>query len=814
MNEAFSLSELNDAIDLAKDTTPGRDGITYSMLKHVGVVGKNCLLHVINRSWSEGSCPLAWKEAVLSPILKQGKDASDPLSYRPIALTPVLCKIMERMINNRLNWFLEKHALFSQHQSGFRKGRRTVDHLIRLENDINKGICNKECTLAIFLDIEKAYDMVWKKGIIINLAKLGVGSRYINWINSWLKNRKIQVKVNGHMSVLVNIDNGVPQGSVLSPTLFSIMVNSMNKCILPLGVDFSQYADDVAIWKSHRNIPFLIKKIQLALDALKNWCDMWGFKISFQKTVCVLFGNKRNVEVNLKLDNNVIQQKTQYKFLGMIFDKRLTWKSHVDGIIDRCKHKLNLLRCISGCDWGSDSPTLVRLYKAIIRPVLEYGCEAFDSASKSVKSGLDSVQYQALKIATGAIRGTSLRDLQVECGDPPLHLRRKYLTRCFKANLDSYRNPHPAKDSIRDCWQFHYANRGNVLTSHVPFGMRVCDDVFDVLPNCPYVFPFWKFENIKVEWEIYYAVRNLNSEVEKKCLADEIIGKQYSNHLHIYTDGSKYDKGTESRVGCAIYIPHLSLHYKFRLSNNLTVFSSELVAILKALQWVEEARPMQACIFSDCRSALQTLSQFRPSNCIVNEIVHVFSSLKWNGIPVCFVWVPSHCGIHGNEGADVVAKKATRHTEINIPVKMSLAEVKSVIKNDMIVEWQEEWATYPKRSILSEVKPKVNLHHNVVGLGRRDEITIHRLRLGKCSLNFYLFIMGKHNDGLCDSCGVHETIKHILITCCKYSSQRKILFDKVDKSDNTSITLVDLLGGTVVPFKEVCLFISECKIQI
>jgi hypothetical protein len=174
-NDDFNMAELQYAIDTANDTTPGKDGISYNMLKHLGPTGEVCLLQVINTSWLEGICPPAWREAVLCPILKPGKDPSSPLSYRPIALTPVTCKLMERMINNRLKWFFEKYDLFSPFQSGFRKGRRTVDHLVRLETDINKGICVGERTLAIFLDIEKAYDMVWKKGIIIKLSKLGVG---------------------------------------------------------------------------------------------------------------------------------------------------------------------------------------------------------------------------------------------------------------------------------------------------------------------------------------------------------------------------------------------------------------------------------------------------------------------------------------------------------------------------------------------------------------------------------------------------------------------------------------------------------------
>ena len=120
--------------------------------------------------WYTSICPKQWKEAILTPILKPGKEPSNPLSYRHIALTSTFCKLMERMVNTRLLWYLENNNLLTHHQSGFRKGRSTKDHILNLES-INKAYSNKESMLTTFLDIEKAYDMIWRKGIIIKLQK-------------------------------------------------------------------------------------------------------------------------------------------------------------------------------------------------------------------------------------------------------------------------------------------------------------------------------------------------------------------------------------------------------------------------------------------------------------------------------------------------------------------------------------------------------------------------------------------------------------------------------------------------------------------
>ena len=166
INEEFNLEELKYAINKAKCTTPGADGISADILKHLPVDSCHILLSIFNVFWNKGVCPSQWKEAILTPIGKPGKDLSNPSSYRPIALTSVICKMMERMINNRLQWYLERGNFINPVQSGFRTGRRTTDHLVHLESAINTGRANRESTLAVFLDLEKAYDMVSKKGVI------------------------------------------------------------------------------------------------------------------------------------------------------------------------------------------------------------------------------------------------------------------------------------------------------------------------------------------------------------------------------------------------------------------------------------------------------------------------------------------------------------------------------------------------------------------------------------------------------------------------------------------------------------------------
>ncbi len=139
IDEPFTLAEMMRAIKRSQQTSPGKDQVSYIMLKHLGNGALLKLLWLYNRVWEEGRLPGVWKEAVVIPIRKPGKDPSKPSSYRPIALTSNMCKIMERMITERLAYQLEKKGLLANYQSGFRRGRNTMDSVIRLETEIRKA---------------------------------------------------------------------------------------------------------------------------------------------------------------------------------------------------------------------------------------------------------------------------------------------------------------------------------------------------------------------------------------------------------------------------------------------------------------------------------------------------------------------------------------------------------------------------------------------------------------------------------------------------------------------------------------------------
>ena len=152
------------------------------------------------------------------------------------------------MITNRATWFLEKNQVLPPSQAGFRQRRSTMDHLTKLESNVKMSFHEKMSTVAIFLDIPKAYDMVWTRGLHYKMAKIGFSGRLLSWFESFLSGRSFQVTVGNALSAPCPTENGVPQGSVVSPLLFNIMLYDFS--IPTTGVKSLLYADDIAVYAS------------------------------------------------------------------------------------------------------------------------------------------------------------------------------------------------------------------------------------------------------------------------------------------------------------------------------------------------------------------------------------------------------------------------------------------------------------------------------------------------------------------------------------------------------------------------------------
>ncbi|CAJ1057143.1 RNA-directed DNA polymerase from mobile element jockey [Xyrichtys novacula] len=789
----FTMAELVRAVRKAKPTAPGGDQVSYVMLKNLGEKGMNRMLELYNKVWEEGRLPSVWKEAEVVPIRKPGKDPCSPSSYRPIALTSNICKIMERMVTERLTYVLEKRGKLARCQSGFRKGRNTMDAVVRLESEVRKAQANKESVVVVFFDIEKAYDMMWKEGLLIKLQGMGIGGRVFNWVKDFLNDRKIQVRIGTEISSKYEVRNGTPQGSVVSPLLFLIMINDVFSEV-PADIGSSLFADDGALWKRGRNTKHLVTKVQTAIDGVTEWGLDWGCRFSVEKTQTIIFTGKRvGVDVSLSMYGRQLERVEAFKYLGVVFDKRLTWADHIKRVEGKCRKVLNVMRCLAGREWGASCDALKTVYVAMIRSVIDYGCIVYGSAAKSLLGKLDTIQTSALRICSGAFRTSPVPAVQVELGEMPLCLRRKHLIANYWVSLKGSSGTHPTKGVIEECWEEgkgkreHFGRMGNRITAELGVGeMEV--DLTIVYP----AMPPWKMIWPTVDWSVMGKKRKEGGQVSLVSVVNQRLREEYSGFVQVYTDGAKQPE--TGVTGLGVVVPSRGIEINRRTSDGLAVNTVEMLGVMIALKWVEKVRVKRVVICTDSASVLASIRSFHSSSRqgLLYEILQSVTRIVQQGGQISFLWVPAHIGVEGNEKADVMAKEALGKESVELNVRLSKAEVKSMIWEKLIQMWQKKWEGEKRGRHLYKIQESVKVRR--LGSGQRKEgSALIRLRLGHCALNKTLKMIGKHQTGLCEGCQVEESVEHVLMGCRRYEMERGEMRSKLRELGMQDLTLKGVL---------------------
>ena len=753
-NQPFSLSELKDALSKAHDSSPGPDDIHYQFLKHLPDTSLSVLLKTFNDIWETGNVPKSWKEATIIPIPKPGKDNTNPNNYRPIALTSCICKTLERMINERLVWYLEKNNIITEFQSGFRHQRSTNDLLVRLETFIREAFIKKEHLIAVFFDLEKAYDTTWKYGIMNDLQEIGLKGRLPIFVQNFLSNKEFKVHVGSTLSEAHNQEQGVPQGSILSVTLFSLKINNIVKCLNP-GVDCSLYVDDFLICYRSKNMNTIERQLQLNLNKIQKWSTENGFKFSKSKTVCMHFCHLRKAHNDpiLTLDGTPIPVVEENKFLGVIFDRKLSFIPHIKQLKAKCQKALNLLRVVAHTDWGADRKVLLNLFRTIIRSKLDYGSIIYGSARKSYLEMLDPIHHQGLRLALGAFRTSPSESLLAEANEPSLYNRRLKLSMQYALKLKS--NPsNPTYETVFEPqYKTLFESKPNMIPS---FGIRISSEFENMnldlnniaefkLPDVP---P-WTFSQPRV----LFSLHN-----DKKFQTDPLVFRtNFPSYETIFTNGSK-DGDT---AGSACVTP--SDTYKCRLPDNASIFSAEIKAIDLALDHIEQSRSSDFIIFSDSLSVLQSLHNRHIENPLLLDVL-----LKHNELTelnrIVFCWLPSHVGIKGNEKADIAAKSALT---LNISdLKIPFTDFKPSINTFVHSKWQMSWnaAVFNK---LHFIKPSLSEWQPNYRIDRKEEVTLARLRIGHTFITHSCLLKGE-DWPLCIPCQEPFSVKHFLLDCTDF----------------------------------------------
>ena len=690
-NDLFTISELRDAISSTGNTSTGPDKLHYAFFRYIPENTLHILLRTLNDLWSKHIFPEAWREAIIIPLQKPGKDRRNPSNYRPIALTSCFGKIFERMVGKRLAWYLEENKLISKYQSGFRKYHTTYDHIIRLETDIRKGFKYKKHTTAVFLDISRAYDMVFRPILISKLHKLGIRGHLAQYLIGFLTgDRSFQVRFRSVHSNTYSLQNGLPQGSCLSPMLFNVMINDLFDTV-PTGINYSLFADDCAIWCTDADSEYSIPRLQQALNKIETWSKKNGCIFSPSKSAVMTFtkNTRMHQPSDLRLSDNVIPRVNSFKFLGIVLDSRLTMTKHVQHIKTKCARRLNLFRCIAGTDFGADRKTLLYLYKSLILPIIEYGAVVYAGASDNTLKKLDTIQNSFIRIATGVMKTSPIPSLQVEAVIPPLQLRRmeqslRYVSKVF------FHPDHNTYKSLNILPSIHHnylgpaeKRSGLTIASRIKTYSVALDYIQPEISPLPrHNIPIWQRKNMEVMFLFDCPKSHISSEeIQQKFLQ---LRDRFSDSHFIFTDGSKDGDRTSNAVFCSFDEHSIN---QTRLQNHTSIYIAELHAVFKALKHIQEEYLQRVVICTDSRSVVQSLRSNTPSSPLLIHFCNLHQKLSEIGTQIQFLWIPGHSGIYGNEQADKYAKEALALFNIT-EISAEYTSIKASLRQAINKKWQ------------------------------------------------------------------------------------------------------------------------------
>ena len=424
-NLRFDQEEVVKAIgSMRTNSATGYDGISYLALKKTSESTKGILCRLFNACMKRGIMPKTWKKANLTPIHKKN-NLSDVKNYRPISLLSCLSKVIERLVCDRLRVYLEENNLITDAQYGFRRGSSTLDQLLDLYDNIMKNMDEKMVTKLLFLDVSKAFDKVWHKGLIYKLKRLGIEGDLLEFFKDYLEDRQQRVALKGALSSWITIKAGVPQGSIMGPILFLIYTNDLPSEIQSI---IKMFADDTILGATGKTSDECSNILQPNIDQLAAWAKKWKIKLNPSKTKCLTISRKKNMYSPLILNNRIVEEVKHHCHLGLRLQDNGKWKIQIDHMISRASKRLGIMKAY-GRKFGRKP--LLKIYLAYIRPILEYGDYIWSNLSKSEEDQLERVQLSALRIITGTKIGTGHFGLYRELDLPKLN-KRRYTSRLIK----------------------------------------------------------------------------------------------------------------------------------------------------------------------------------------------------------------------------------------------------------------------------------------------------------------------------------------------------------------------------------------------
>jgi len=758
----ITADELKTHIDLLNPTgATGADNIHNLVLKHLPTHHLNQLLLFINHSIASGEVPVSWRNAIIIPLPKPGKPLTSTSSYRPVALTSCIAKLTERIISRRIQPVVTSSLHPSQ--CGFRSNRSTDDHLAWLSQSILDGFEKRERTVAAFIDLSSAFDVAWKHAIILRLSQLDIPNHFTRWIASFLSDRTCKVRFNGTLSSSHHFHQGVPQGCVLSPTLFSVLIDDLPRSCATEGVHFALYADDIAVWASHPDKKIAASLVESAVQKIFSWCAKWKLLPNATKSVTSFFSADSHeakftpVIHPIAGNTSTLPFDPHPKFLGLTFDRLLHFGKHADLLKTKMTSRLNAIKAIAARSWGATAKVIRQAYLGYVSSVASYGSATWaTTAAPSHLKRVESANCAGARLISGCCAGTPQGILRHEAQISSMQdignasasrLREKIL-----------RIPdHPARSictpTNREITHPDTPHRHTSRTNYFRIaGLRLATATgFEKLPRKQLDSALPPLHGLShVAFLHSTTASKSDSEVTRSSEAQARIDALTLTPHIIWTDGSASEGFRDGGAGC--FFAHDPLRNITIPAGHFTSsFQAEVTAIDAALTSIINNPPdnfLHLRICTDSQSAIKAIQNATCPNPLIKKIR---GSLKL--VPSCdIIFVPGHCNIPGNEEADRLAGIAAKLDQSQTAIDFSAATTasKRLLKSATLRKLQDPHQH--RHSYLPTLGNRNPLEiHNI--LPRRDAVSIAQLRSGDSPLlATYRHRIGLEGSATCHLC--------------------------------------------------------------